>query len=245
MPDLLLELGCEELPAGFVRKAYEDLARAVSERLQEAEIPFEQGNPPIGTPRRLIVHFTNVAERQPDRTKEMRGPSVQSAYDAEGKPSKALEGFCRGQGMDPAQARKEGEYVWVTKTLPGQPTLEILKVLLPEAIRSLTFEKSMRWGAARMRFARPIRWILASFDGQAVEFDVEGVQSGLASRGHRFEFPEPFEAKTFDELVDGLIARHVEPDPEERSKRIQEGSVILATGEPEIIEALLDENVFL
>lgn len=245
MPDLLLELGCEELPASFVRKAYEDLAQAVSQRLQEAEIPFEPGNPPIGTPRRLIVHFASVAERQPDRTKEMRGPSVQAAYDAEGKPSKALEGFCRGQGVDPAEARKEGDYVWVTKTLPGQPTAEILKELLPEAIRSLSFEKSMKWGAARMRFARPIRWILASFGGQAVVFEIEDVRSGLQSRGHRFENPEPFEAKTFDELVDGLITRHVEPDPIERKKRIQEGSVILATGEPEISDALLDENVFL
>lgn len=245
MPDLLLELGCEELPATFVRKAYEDLAEAVSQRLREAEIPFEPGEEPIGTPRRLIVHFRSVAERQPDRTKEMRGPSVQAAYDGEGQPSKALEGFCRGNGVDPSEARKEGDYVWVTKAIPGRPTLEILAEILPEAIRSLSFEKSMRWGAARMRFARPIRWILASFGGAAVPFEIEGVHSGLQSRGHRFDHPEKFEAKTYDELLNGLIARKVEADPAERRKRIQEGAVIIATGEPEIAPALLEENVFL
>lgn len=245
MPDLLLELGCEELPATFVRKAYEDLAAAVAQRLKDAEIPFEPGHPTIGTPRRLIVHFTNVADRQPDRTKEMRGPSVQAAYDAEGKPTKALEGFCRGNGVDPSAARKDGDYVWVTKAIPGRPTPEILAEILPEAIRSLSFEKSMRWGAARMRFARPIRWILASFGGVAVPFEIEGVASGLQSRGHRFDHPEAFEAKTYDELVDGLIARKVEPDPAERRKRIHEGTVIIATGEPEIVPDLLEENVFL
>lgn len=245
MPDLLVELGCEELPATFVKNAYEDLANAVSKRLTEAEIPFEPGQPSIGTPRRLIVHFKNVAERQPDRTKEMRGPSVQAAFDGEGKPTRALEGFCRGNGVDPSEARKDGDYVWVTKAIPGRPAAEILAEILPEAIRSLTFEKSMRWGAARMRFARPIRWILASFGGAAVSFEIEGVQSGLQSRGHRFDHPEAFEAKTYDELVDGLIARKVEPDPAERRKRIQEGTVIIATGEPEIASALLEENVFL
>lgn len=245
MPDLLLELGCEELPASFVEKAYNDLAAAVAKRLTEASIPFEPGNPPIGTPRRLIVHFRNLVESQPDQTKEMRGPSVQASYDPNGQPTKALEGFCRGQGVDPSSAERRGEYVWVTKHVAGRPTREILAEALPEAIRSLSFEKSMRWGRARMRFARPIRWILASFGGERVSFEVEGVHSDLYSRGHRFNHPDRFEARTYDELVDGLISRDVEPDPAERRKRIQEGSVIIATGEPQVDEALLDENVYL
>lgn len=245
MPDLLLELGCEELPASFVHKAYQDLAAAIAGRLNQAEIPFEPGEGPMGTPRRLIVHFRNLAERQPDREKEQRGPSVSAAFDADGKPTKALEGFCRGQGVAPSEVRREGDYVWVRKTLAGQPTAELLKEILPDAIRSLTFEKSMRWGAARMRFARPIRWLLASFGGMLVPFEIEGVASGLTSRGHRFDHPEPFEAKTLDELLDGLIARRVEPDPAERRTRIREGAMISATGEPEISSSLLEENVFL
>jgi glycyl-tRNA synthetase beta chain len=245
MPELLLELGCEELPASFVRKAFTDLEQAVASRLKAEEVSFEPGNPPIGTPRRLIVHFKNVAERQPDRVKEARGPSVAAAFDVDGRPTKALEGFCRAQDVRPEDARREGDYVWISKRIPGKPTLEILQTVLPDAIRSLSFEKSMRWGGARMRFARPIRWILASFGESAVSFDVEGVASGMSSRGHRFDHPEPFEARTYDQLVDGLIARKVEPDPEERAKRIREGAVVLATGEPLIEPGLLEENVFL
>jgi glycyl-tRNA synthetase beta chain len=245
MPELLLELGCEELPASFVKKAYRDLAQAVAARLEEAGIPFQTGHPPIGTPRRLIVHFAEIAEKQPDRTKEARGPSKQAAFDAEGKPTKALEGFCRAQGVSPDQARVEGDYVWVTQTLPGKPTREALQEILPEAIRSLSFDKTMRWGEGRLRFARPIRWILASLGGELVPFSVEGVASALESRGHRFDHPEPFPAATYDELLDGLILRHVEPDSEERARRIREGAAILATGEPEIEPALLEENVFL
>ncbi len=245
MPELLLELGVEELPAVFVRKAYTDLAQNVEARLTEANIPFTKGNEPIGTPRRLIVHFTEVADRQPDQVKEMRGPALGAAFDAEGNPTKAMEGFCRGQGVEPAQAEKRDGYIWVTKTIVGRPTPEVLAELLPAAIRALTFDKSMRWGASKMRFARPIRWILASYGGTAVSFEVEGVASGLESRGHRFYAPEAFPARSYEELVNGLIARKVEPDPAEREKTIREVASISASGTPEMPDALVEENVFL
>jgi glycyl-tRNA synthetase beta chain len=245
MPELLLELGCEELPASFVRKALADLTANVEQALKEAEVPFQRENGPIGTPRRLIVCFKHVEARQPDRTKEVRGPGAKAAFDAEGKPTKALEGFCRGQGVDPATVRTEGDYVWVTKSIPGLDTAELLKEILPKAITSLTFEKAMRWGASRMRFARPIRWILAAFDGKAIPFQIETAKSGLESRGHRFNHPEPFEAKTYDELLKKLREREVEPDPAIREKRIREGAVAVCSGQPELTDALVDENVFL
>ncbi|MBX3118085.1 MAG: glycine--tRNA ligase subunit beta [Fimbriimonadaceae bacterium] len=245
MPDLLLELGVEELPATFVKKAYTDLAQNIETRLTEANIPFTQGNPPIGTPRRLIVHFSDVADRQPDQVKEQRGPALAAAFDADGNPSKAMEGFCRGQGVDPGQAEKRDGYVWVTKTIPGRPTLEVLSEVLPASIRGLNFDKSMRWGASKMRFARPIRWILASFGGSVVPFDVEGVQAGLESRGHRFYSPDAFGAKSYEELVNGLLSRKVEPDPAEREKTIREVATISASGTAEMPDALVAENVFL
>ncbi|MCB8931903.1 MAG: glycine--tRNA ligase subunit beta [Chthonomonadaceae bacterium] len=245
MPDLLLELGCEELPASFVRKAADDLQSHVEERLREAGIGFERTQKPLSTPRRLIVHLAAVDARQPDQTKEMRGPAVKAAYDGEGNPTGALQGFCRGQGVDPKDVRQEGDYVWVTKTLEGRPTAEVLSELLPDAIRALTFEKSMRWGESRMRFARPIRWILAVFDGEVVPFSIEGVEAGATSRGHRFNHPEPFEARTLDALLNGLLARQVEPDPAERETRIREGATIAASGTPDLTDALVDENVFL
>lgn len=243
MSELLVEVGCEELPASFVRKAYADLQSALSARLLEAGIPFGQAIG-MGTPRRLIVSIDNVADRQPDVQKEQRGPGVGAAYDSSGNPTKALEGFCRSQGLTPQDIRKEGEYVWVTKTIIGRPTAEVLAKLVPDAIRSLTFEKAMRWGHSRMRFARPLRWIVAAYAGKVVEFEVEGLRSGLESRGHRSCGQGSFAAASFAQLRAGLIERLVQPDPAEREKRIREQVLHLAP-HAEIQDALVEENVFL
>lgn len=244
MPELLLELGCEELPATFVRKAYTDLLNGLTTLLGEAGV-LQGGGTALGTPRRLIVSFPQLVERQPDTTKEQRGPALKAAFDAEGNPTPALLGFCRSQGVDVADLRRDEQYVWVTKTIAGRPTQEILSEVLPKAIRGLNFEKSMRWGANRMRFARPIRWILATFGGQVVPFDVEGVLSGGESRGHRFYSPDPFPASSFDGLLQGLRERKVEPDPERRREAILSGAWKVADGVPDLPEALVDENTFL
>lgn len=245
MPELLLELGCEELPATFVQKAYEDLQRAIEEGLDEAGLSFASNRPPIGTPRRLIVSIDDIPLNQPDSIKESRGPSLAGAFDAEGKPTKALEGFCRGQGIDPADAETRDGYMWAVKKVPGRPTPEVLAEVLPRAIRSLSFEKTMRWGSGRMRFARPIRWILAAFDGKPLHFDVEGVRSDTLSRGHRFYAPETFVATTYEELLDGLVTRKVEPNPKEREVTIREVAIRIASGDVEMPETLVAENVFL
>jgi glycyl-tRNA synthetase beta chain len=245
MPDLLLELGCEELPASFVRKAYTELQELVEQRLTEASIPFRRQHEPLGTPRRLIIHLADVEERQPDQVKEQRGPALKAAYDGDGNPTPALQGFCRGQGIDVSDVRKEGDYVWFTKTIPGRDTREVLAEAIPQAVRSMTFDKAMRWGAARMRFARPIRWILASLGGTALSFDIEGVAAGSMSRGHRFNNPDQFEVASRDELIKQLKERQVETDPADREKRIREGATAVASGEPLMTEALVDENVFL
>lgn len=245
MPELLLEVGCEELPATFVRKAYTDLAQKLSLRLQELGVG---GGEPraLGTPRRLIVAIADVAERQADSIKPMRGPGLKAAYDAEGKPTGALLGFLRGQGVELDAVRDDGTYIWVDKQITGRPTAELLAEELPAAIRGLSFEKSMRWGASRMRFARPLRWLLATFDGQVVPFEIEGVTSGGESRGHRFYSPAPFGATTFDGLLEGLRSRKVEPDPAIRRKMVEEGALaVAAPGVPDLPESLVEENTFL
>ncbi|AIE85939.1 glycine--tRNA ligase subunit beta [Fimbriimonas ginsengisoli] len=244
MPELLLEVGCEELPATFVRKAYTDLLNGLTALLGEAGV-LNGGGTALGTPRRLIVSFPDLLAQQPDSVKEQRGPALKAAFDADGNPTPALQGFCRSQGIEVGDLRRDDQYVWVTKTIPGRPTAEILSEVVPKAIRGLAFDKSMRWGANRMRFARPIRWILTSFGGEAVPFDIEGVPSGLESRGHRFYSPEPFRATTFGELVDGLRSRQVEPDPERRRETILTGAKAVAHGTPDLPNALVDENTFL
>ncbi|MBX7132821.1 MAG: glycine--tRNA ligase subunit beta [Fimbriimonadaceae bacterium] len=244
MPQVLFELGCEELPATFVRKAYTQLAQEIVSRLDEAGVGHGASQA-LGTPRRLIVCVDDVADRQPDRTSAQRGPALKAAYDGDGNPSPALLGFCRGQGVDLSAVRPDGDYVWVDKTSVGKPTRELLAEILPAAVRALTFDKSMRWGSSRMRFARPIRWFLAAFGGEVVQFDVEGVKSGLKSRGHRFNFPDEFEVKSYDELLRELRARHVEPDPAVREERIRSGAAAVAGGQAQLSDVLVDENVFL
>lgn len=244
MSELLLELGCEELPASFVERAFNQLEFEVKQRLTEARITFGESRS-MGTPRRLIVSIKDLASRQPDIEKEVRGPALKSAYDADGKPTGALIGFCKGQGVDPATARQEGDYVWITKQVIGQQTSEILKEILPASIMALTFDKSMRWGKSRMRFARPIRWTLAAYEGKPVTFQIESVISGTESRGHRFKSPANFEALTFDQLVKFLRERFVEPDPEIRRETIIREAKAVASGTPEMTEALIDENVYL
>lgn len=245
MPELLLELGCEELPATFVQKAMDDLQAAIEAGLKEAGLEYKANRPPIGTPRRLIVSIEDIPIQQPDSMKEFRGPSLSGAFDASGNPTKALEGFCRGQGVEVGDVEQRDGYVWAIKKVDGRATAEVLQELLPKAIRSLTFEKTMRWGSGRMRFARPIRWILAVYDGKPISFDVEGIAANDESRGHRFYAPESFRATTYDELLDGLMARKVEPNPREREATIREVAVRMASGDVEMPESLVAENVFL
>ncbi len=244
MPEFLLEVGCEELPASFVERAYGDLAEALAKELDSLGL---KNSEPIamGTPRRLIVSFPDLAARQEDSTKEQRGPSLQAAYGPDGNPTGALLGFCKSQGVSPDDLRKDEQYVWVTKHIPGRDTREVLAEILPKIILGLNFEKSMRWGSFSVRFARPIRWVLASLGGELVSFDTEGVPSALVSRGHRFYAPAEFEAKTLDELTTKLRANFVEPEIDKRKAIILEQTKKVAKGTAEITDDLLDENAFL
>ena len=246
MPELLLELGCEELPASFVEKAVNDLRVGVMSQLADAGLLTRESKAAeYATPRRLIVSVTGVVDRQKDERKATRGPALQAAFNSDGSPTQALMGFCRSTGVDASEVRRDDKYVWVDKLVVGRSATEVLQETLPAVIKGLNFEKTMRWGSARMRFARPIRWILAAFDGKLVPFTVESVQSTMASHGHRFYSPELFEARTLPELLEGLRSRFVEPDPEVRRERIRSGAVSVAQGTPLLTEALVDENVYL
>jgi len=244
MPELLLELGCEELPATSVRRAFEDLRDAIGTALSEAGLLGGSGVA-LGTPRRLIVSFADVAARQEDQVKEQRGPALKSAYNDSGEPTPALLGFCRSSGVEVGELRKDDQYVWADKKVTGRLSAEILAEALPKAIRSLSFEKTMRWGSGRMRFARPIRWMVALLDGQVVPFEIEGVPSGNRSRGHRFYAPEEFEVRSYDQLLAELRKRSVEPDPETREGLIRNALEAISSGTAQISEDLLAENVFL
>lgn len=244
MADLVFELGCEELPASAVRRASQQLADDVAKRLEEAALAHGEVTV-MGTPRRLILSIAAISDRQEDTTKKQRGPSLSAAFDAAGEPTGALRGFCKSQGIEPSELEKEGEYVWVTKTISGRTASAVLAEAIPAAVRSLSFDKTMRWGSSRMRFSRPIRWMVAILGSEVLDFDIEGVKAGRESRGHRFLSPDVFEVADFASLVEGLRRRFVEPDASIRESLIRRQAEEISGGLAQLTDALVDENVFL
>lgn len=189
MKDLLMEIGLEEVPAKFMPPALNQLAQLAEEKLKEQRIHY-QAIHTYGTPRRITLLVEGLADMQDNVEEEVKGPAVKAAYDAEGNPTKAAQGFARGQGVDPADLFTKdigtGEYVFALKKIVGGETAGVLKELLPQLIQGLHFPKPMRWGDGDMRYARPIRWIVALYGGEVVDFALEKVQAGNVSRGHRF-----------------------------------------------------------
>lgn len=246
MPSLLLEVGCEELPAHSVARAAEELGEAVMRAIQERSLAEDSSQAEIyATPRRLIVSVSGLREAQPDQSVERRGPSESACFGPDGAPTKALEGFCKSAGILPEQAQIRDGYAWAIVEMKGKRAAEALSEDLPNAIRSLTFDKTMRWGESRMRFARPIRWILAILDGEIIPFAVETVQASNTSRGHRFHFPDAFEVSSLEQLLSELRSRMVEPDANARRARIVESAERLAGGRALLTDALVEENVYL
>jgi glycyl-tRNA synthetase beta chain len=189
MKPLLLEIGCEELPARFIRPAEDGLAKALKEGLASFRIGFGQIRV-YGTPRRLACLIDDVEEKQQESVMIKFGPPAERAFDAQGRPMPAAVGFARSQGVDVSSLkvrRKEAaDLVCVEKVEKGSPTVEVLAGFLPEAIARIPFQKKMRWGDGAFQFGRPVHWIVALFGGEVIHFDAAGVSSGNASMGHRF-----------------------------------------------------------
>ncbi|MBA3725996.1 MAG: glycine--tRNA ligase subunit beta [Armatimonadetes bacterium] len=245
MPELLLEVGVEELPASMVRSAAEQLLALVSDAVREARLGDASEGRWYATPRRLIVVLPDVAETQLDQVVEKRGPAAKGAYGPDGSPTPALIGFAKGAGVDPMKAEVRDDYIWVKSEVRGRSAKEVLMELLPSAIRKISFEKTMRWGSGRTRFSRPIRWIVALIGGEVVPFELETVTAGNRSVGHRFLSPDSFEVASSVELLDRLRQRFVEPDPAAREESIRSRAESLGEGKPVITDALLEENVYL
>ena len=184
MEKLLFEIGTEEIPAKFMPGILKQLKELAAAKMQELRIPFEDITV-YGTPRRMAFIAEGVAETQADVVVEAKGPSVKIAY-VSGAPSKAAQGFARGQGVDVKDLVVRDNYVYAVKHLAGQPVVELLPGLLMDILTSLSFPKTMRWADYEFRFVRPIRWMVALFDDQIIPVEICGVKSGKFSMGHRF-----------------------------------------------------------
>ena len=249
--ELFLEIGTEEIPAGFIPRAMAEMEAMITRELTNARLAFGEVRT-LATPRRLALVVKGIPAVQPDAEITATGPSKKAAYDAEGKPTKAAEGFARGQGVDVSALQiistEKGEYLAVTKQETGRPTFELLAEILPGLIANIPFKKSMRWGDLDVRFARPIHWIVALFDGIVVPFSFGNIESGTVSRGHRFMANTTFPVRDFAHYQEECERHFVIVDPERRKEIIRREThrvAIAAGGHLLPDEELLDQVIYL
>jgi len=254
MPDLVFELGTEEMPAGAIADALEQLGARVGSGLGAARLAPEKVET-FGTPRRLVALAQGVPDRQPDQEREVRGPAKSVAFDAAGKPTGAAIGFAKKQGVGVEQLEvihvNGAEYVQARVRDTGRPAEEVIGPILADIAKGLAFPKLMRWGdqsEGGMRFVRPIRWLLCLLDDRVVPMEIAGIESGRLTRGHRFLAPGEFEIGEALDLFQMLHTAGVMLDPEERKRGIVAQANALAAeagGRIPWDEGLLEENVFL
>lgn len=251
MSDLLLEIGLEEVPAKFMPPALAELKQMAETQLTEQRIGYDEVIT-YGTPRRIALVVKNIADKQQDLEEEAKGPAVKAAYDADGNPTKAALGFARGQGVAVADLyQKElngGLYVFATKRAAGVSTAEVLPTLLPQLVCGIHFPKPMRWGYTELRYARPIRWIVALHGNQVVPFTIEDITSGKVSRGHRYLGSAQLEIPCAEDYVAVMEQDFVIVDQNRRQAMIVEQMKQLAAsvdGTVEIDEELLEEVLYL
>ena len=244
--ELLFEIGTEEIPSGYLPPALEDLKAVANRLLAEQRLTFA-GIRSLGTPRRLTLFVDGVIEHQADQRREVVGPPKAVAFDAEGRPTKAAEGFARAQGV-PVEALKvraldRGEYLVAVQEERGARTQDVLLTLLPRLLAALPFPKFMRWGEGTFRFVRPIRWLLAVYDGRVVPFEMDGLRAENKTYGHRFLAPRAVRVKSFQEYVEKLEERFVIVDPSRRREMVRalaKEAAAAVKGQPVMDEALVE-----
>src|SRR5260370_17601022 len=221
MPDLLLELFSEEIPARMQARAAEDLRKMVMDRLVDAGLVYE-GATAFATPRRLALAVQGIPSRQPDLKEEKKGPRV-------GAPEAAVHGFLKSAGLASiAEATiqkdpKKGDFYVALIEKPGRAAIAVLAELLPAAIREFPWPKSMRWGSGNLSWVRPLHSILATFGAQTeapeiVRFSVDGIAAGDVTQGHRFLAPQPFSVRRFEDYLQKLERAKVVLDAGRRAE---------------------------
>jgi len=224
MGKLLLEIGTEEIPSSYIRKAANDLRSIAAKKLVDAMLePEERPGASIitfATPRRLAMLVEEVPEKQQKRTNKVNGPPQKAAFDNEGKPTKAGLGFAKKYGKQIGDLQIEdtpkGEYTYLEIEEGGENSADVLKKILPEIISAIAFPKTMRWGSGETRFTRPIRSVLALLGGETIKFSMEGLKSGNTTFGHRFASNGAVTIKTPDSYETSLKSASVIVDPEKR-----------------------------
>ncbi|MBL9027251.1 MAG: glycine--tRNA ligase subunit beta [Myxococcales bacterium] len=248
--DLLLEIGCEELPASFVDAAVATLPELAKARFGAARIAFSHVRA-FGTPRRLALLLGGVPVAQPDLAEELTGPPVRAAF-KDGEPTRAALAFAEKLGVPVGELRRvetpKGEYLVGTRRETGRPSAELLPELLDGILRAIPFRKSMRWADLDFAFGRPIQWLVALFGADVIPLEIASIKSGRLSRGHRFLSPGTVSIGAPAAYVDAMRAAHVLVDPAERREalRVALGKAAVEAGGTLIEdEFLMGENASL
>jgi glycyl-tRNA synthetase beta chain len=225
MKDLLIEILTEEIPAGYIEPALDAIQSLMTQKLFRARI-VHGAMKVFGTPRRLALMVRDVAEKQASVKMEVVGPPRTVAFDAEGRPTKAAEGFAKSQGVSvkrlTTKTTDKGEYACVRKTERGQSSRKLLQTIIPEVITAIPFPKAMRWSDLKLVFARPIHGILALLGDRIVPFKLENIRSGRRTVGHRFMHPKGVAIANASEYVPTLRCAYVLVDIDERKKVVRE-----------------------
>ncbi len=200
--NFILEIGTEEIPAGYLPPAIASLEREFGEKLKEHRIAFDALEA-YGTPRRLALAASGVSPSQDEEEIELKGPSVKAAYDAQGNPTKALEGFLKGNrlGIDDVYrvATDKGEYIYAKKKMESRKTAEIVPDILEQLLKTLPFPKRMRWSDKKISFPRPIAYFLVMLDDAVVPFEASGIRSANLTRAHFIQHRGMIEVKKISE----------------------------------------------
>lgn len=241
---VLLEIGTEEIPARFLPTAIEDLKAHAARTFAEYRIDHGEVQA-FATPRRLILIVREVSPAQSDVAREVFGPSKKAAFDEQGAPTRAATGFAQSVGVPVSglviRMKGKGEYLAAIIEEKGVTSEKVLPDILRKIVLSLHFPKSMRWGMSDLSFVRPIRWILALFGAEIVQFEIGETRSSNMTRGHRFLSPAWFQIKDIDSYASVLEHNFVVLDQEKRKTIIRKG--ITGLFEKSDVQPILDEDL--
>ncbi len=242
--ELLLEIGTEELPAGYIKPALNHLKQKLATYLKDSNLTFGTITT-FATPRRLAIMVTDLPLRQEDQAKEVTGPPKQAGFDKDNKPTKAAVGFAKSRGAKVEDIQiistDKGEYLMVVQEIKGEETADLLSRFIPELILSTPFPKSMRWANQAISFARPLQWLLSLLGGQKLEIDIEGMHTTTTTRGHRFHSPVEVEISSIDQYLQTMDELHIVVDQDERREMIR--TQITEVAEASGGHVVLDEDL--
>ena len=244
---LLLEIGTEEVPAHVMPGILSQLKENAAKTFEELRIEYKNIKT-LGTPRRSALLVEGLAEQQADLSKENRGPAVNIAFDADGKPTKAAQGFARGQGVKPEELVTKDGYVYAMVHEKGGQTVDLLGETLKGLVDGLNFPNNMHWADLDYKFIRPLRWLVALYGQDVIDFEVANVKSGRISRGHRFLSEGDFEIVNAEDYVEACRKASIIVDQNERCEMIRKQIAEVAAangGQAEVNEDLLEEVLYL